>query len=259
MQGLHALLAALGEQALQSHNREQYRNAWLSRVVPYFGFDAAIVLSTGDAQNYATTAFNADPNPLARNAASYVAEFSREELARAMAGRTVLDEEIFTTARREQLRAYRDYCIPQGLKSSALRVWMRDGTIYFVFLGGHATAPLRENVLRNLDAVFPVIALGECLQANEPRETPQGVINLNCLSPAEASVVSLARRGLTNREIGKVLGVQQVTVRNQLSTSYHKLGVSNRTQLAYLLSVDEGEPASKQRGARSAVQQVLSK
>lgn len=51
------------------------------------------------------------------------------------------------------------------------------------------------------------------------------------LTPAEAEVVALLSRGLSNREIAAALGKSEGTVKNQLSAVYRKLGVNNRMRL----------------------------
>jgi DNA-binding NarL/FixJ family response regulator len=51
------------------------------------------------------------------------------------------------------------------------------------------------------------------------------------LSRAEAAVVALLARGLSNGEIAREQGKSLGTVKNQLSSAYRKLGVTSRTRL----------------------------
>ncbi|MBI2511738.1 MAG: helix-turn-helix transcriptional regulator [Opitutae bacterium] len=51
------------------------------------------------------------------------------------------------------------------------------------------------------------------------------------LTPAEAEVVAQAVRGLTNKEIARALRKSELTVRNQLTAVYRKLGLKRRLQL----------------------------
>ncbi|MCM2390761.1 helix-turn-helix transcriptional regulator [Streptomyces albipurpureus] len=60
------------------------------------------------------------------------------------------------------------------------------------------------------------------------------------LTEAEHRVVRLVLRGLTNAQIGETLRVTRRTVETHLTSSYKKLGVSRRTQLAARLA--EGDP-----------------
>ncbi|MEU3600983.1 AAA family ATPase [Streptomyces sp. NPDC006798] len=60
------------------------------------------------------------------------------------------------------------------------------------------------------------------------------------LTDAEHRVVRLVLQGLTNAEIGETLRVTRRTVETHLTSSYKKLGVSRRTQLAVRLAA--GEP-----------------
>lgn len=61
-----------------------------------------------------------------------------------------------------------------------------------------------------------------------PHQSGGGVVKL---TPAEAAVVAQAVRGLTNREIARTLRKSELTVRNQLTAVYRKLGLKRRLHL----------------------------
>ncbi|MBL9218685.1 MAG: response regulator transcription factor [Opitutaceae bacterium] len=63
---------------------------------------------------------------------------------------------------------------------------------------------------------------------------PNGAVQL---SRAEAAVVALLTRGLSNGEIARAQGKSLGTIKNQLSSAYRKLGVRSRTRL---MAVFEG-------------------
>ena len=54
------------------------------------------------------------------------------------------------------------------------------------------------------------------------------------LSPREREIVAAVARGLSNRDIAISTGIAQQTVKNHLSTIFHKLNVRSRVQLAIL-------------------------
>ncbi len=56
------------------------------------------------------------------------------------------------------------------------------------------------------------------------------------LTAAEHRVALHAARGLPYKEIAALTGVSPATIRNQLHTAYHKLGVTNKTALALALA-----------------------
>lgn len=56
----------------------------------------------------------------------------------------------------------------------------------------------------------------------------------NLLSKRELDVVRSLAEGLTNREIGKKLGLSQHTIKNYLFRVFDKLGVSSRVELLFL-------------------------
>lgn len=62
----------------------------------------------------------------------------------------------------------------------------------------------------------------------QPHHESEGVVKL---TPAEAAVVAQVVRGLTNRQIARVLRKSEPTVKNQLGSVYRKLGLKRRLQL----------------------------
>ena len=54
------------------------------------------------------------------------------------------------------------------------------------------------------------------------------------LSPRELDVLRALVEGISNRQIGELLGVEEVTVKLHLRRIYKKVGVSNRTQAVKL-------------------------
>jgi DNA-binding NarL/FixJ family response regulator len=58
----------------------------------------------------------------------------------------------------------------------------------------------------------------------------------NRITKREAEVVRLVGEGLSNREIGQRLGLTEHTVKNYLVRVFDKLGVSNRVELARVVS-----------------------
>jgi len=69
----------------------------------------------------------------------------------------------------------------------------------------------------------------------------------NRMTKREADVVRLAVEGLSNREIGRELGLTEHTVKNYLFRIFDKLGVSNRVEL--VLSCLRQEEAAREEAA----------
>ena len=53
-----------------------------------------------------------------------------------------------------------------------------------------------------------------------------------CLTAKEGQVATLVWQGLTNREIAKLVGTTEQVVKNYLRTTFDKLGVWSRLELA---------------------------
>ena len=67
------------------------------------------------------------------------------------------------------------------------------------------------------------------------------------LSPKEIRIAILVWQGLTNREIGKMVGTTEQVVKNRLRSTFDKLGVWSRLELAMYVATHGGKewPASE--------------
>ncbi|MBM9467113.1 response regulator transcription factor [Nakamurella leprariae] len=65
---------------------------------------------------------------------------------------------------------------------------------------------------------------------------------LTTLTPRERQVLELLTTGLTNRAIGRSLGVAEKTVKNTVTSVLAKLGVHSRTEAAVALTVQRLAP-----------------
>jgi DNA-binding CsgD family transcriptional regulator len=60
--------------------------------------------------------------------------------------------------------------------------------------------------------------------------------DINCLTPREIQIAELVAKGLTNAEIGKVLWIQENSVKQALKRMFRKLNVSSRAEMVAHLS-----------------------
>lgn len=58
------------------------------------------------------------------------------------------------------------------------------------------------------------------------------VVDDTILTASEQETTDLLKEGHSNKEIARILGVEEVTIKKRLGRIYRKLGVSNRTQAA---------------------------
>lgn len=68
---------------------------------------------------------------------------------------------------------------------------------------------------------------------------------MNVLSPREVEVIEIAALGLTNAQVADRLSVSVHAVKFHLASIYRKLGVTNRTEAAfvYLRRDERGHPS----------------
>jgi DNA-binding NarL/FixJ family response regulator len=60
------------------------------------------------------------------------------------------------------------------------------------------------------------------------------------LTTKEAQVAGLVWQGLTNREIGKIMGTTEQVIKNHLRSTFDKLGVWSRLELAMYVASHGG-------------------
>ncbi|MGD2178512.1 MAG: response regulator transcription factor [Anaerolineae bacterium] len=86
-----------------------------------------------------------------------------------------------------------------------------------------------RTVYRGESALSPSIASKVVRQATRGR--PAGAADqVEPLTPREIDVLRLVARGMTNREVGRQLGISHRTVQGHLASVYGKLAVSSRTE-----------------------------
>jgi DNA-binding NarL/FixJ family response regulator len=61
------------------------------------------------------------------------------------------------------------------------------------------------------------------------------------LTPKEIQVSTLVWEGLTNREIGKLMGTSEQVIKNHLRSTFDKLGVWSRLELAMYVAGHGGK------------------
>lgn len=62
-----------------------------------------------------------------------------------------------------------------------------------------------------------------------------------CLTMKETQVATLVWQGLTNRQIAKLIGTSEQVVKNYLRTTFDKLGVWSRLELALYVANHGGD------------------
>ena len=61
------------------------------------------------------------------------------------------------------------------------------------------------------------------------------------LTPKEIQVATLVWEGLTNREIGRIMGTSEQVIKNHLRSTFDKLGVWSRLELAMYVAAHGGK------------------
>jgi DNA-binding CsgD family transcriptional regulator len=172
-------------------------------------------------------------------------------------------EDMFTTRERDQLPLFTEILHPAGIRQYlACIVNHRGQPLSVLTLSRHDPRPrFTEADKARLHKVCGVLALAEvvarvsastpapmCLAESEQHtgaavrdstvpscELPRAVTRSFAISNAEHRVLALMERGLTNAEIGQVLGRSPNTVRNTLASAFRKLDVTRRSEAVYQL------------------------
>jgi DNA-binding CsgD family transcriptional regulator len=106
----------------------------------------------------------------------------------------------------------------------------------------------RVHLREGLDLAHEIGGLGLADRARDELITAGGrprrdaIRGRDALTPSELRVAQLAAAGQTNRQIAQALFVTRRTVETHLTSSYEKLGINSRSELAAAL--DEGHPVA---------------
>jgi DNA-binding CsgD family transcriptional regulator len=201
------------------------------------GFDLGSILVAAPGEPWTIAGEIDDSRPLAQNYWRYAAEMSAVEVAR-LAGPIVRAEQVFERRRRETLAIFREFLTPRGLHEVLVASWLADGRVFGLGVT-RAGQAFTDRELMRLSAVLPHVraamraaasmsgAAGDYPGAGDGG--PWG------LTAAQERTMALAVRGLTNDEIANLRGVSINTVRNALVGVFEKVGVSSRTELAFVV------------------------
>jgi DNA-binding NarL/FixJ family response regulator len=77
------------------------------------------------------------------------------------------------------------------------------------------------------------------------------------LTPKEVQVALMVWQGLTNREIGKHMGTSEQVIKNHLRSTFDKLGVWSRLELAMYIASHGGQSWPMKVEARSPENQSV--
>jgi DNA-binding CsgD family transcriptional regulator len=197
------------------------------------------ILSVTPGQDWTLNGQLEDNEILRRNHWRYATEMQPDELQR-LTGSFCLDTELFERARRERMAVYEDFMRPNRQAGFIARYWFMDSRLWGMGMSRSSTqfgALERER----LDALFPhvraALRAGALLGGDRASGDPWS------LTPAEEKVMSLVTRGLTNGEAARLLGISPNTLRNTLARVFAKVGVSRRSELAFIVGGGAGDGA----------------
>lgn len=142
-----------------------------------------------------------------------------------------LDLDVFDASERRNLPLYAEMIRPQRINSQVItHLKFRGRPLGIVHLCRHGvTGRYRSGDAEVMGALVPLLSLAMASIEPAPVITAG---RLAQLSPREQQVAQLVCRGLTNREVARLLGTSAHTVRNQLHSLFERLGLSNRAELA---------------------------
>ena len=133
-----------------------------------------------------------------------------------------------------------------GLPTRVLMLTLHDLPAYVreALTAGAAGYVLKDTAIDDLQAAIVRVAQGQtalplnlvsaALRAPEPAERDPAA--LSSLTAREREIVGLIAEGMTNKEIGRHLGISPATVKAHVERLIAKLGVTDRTQAAVLAS-----------------------
>lgn len=198
-----------------------------------FGFDVAGIHSAAPGEPWTRGPEKGNTSIFLANNWRYVAQIGPEEAQRVSRG-FALDTDVFNARRRERLAIYQEFVYPNHIASGVLRFWVMDGRVWIMALCRDRPHSFGRAIAR-LDLLFPHLRAAIRAAAWWAKDAERGdPPEAWELTPRQERIVSLVTRGLTNQETASLLGLSAHTVRNALVDVFQKLGVSRRSELAFL-------------------------
>jgi len=239
----------IAELALSCDDQAAFRDELLDRLDQLIGFDLASIHAGRDPRQVSMRMRGYDVDLVAERLLDYMLEFEPGELAAAEGGRPLVDTEVLSSRRREQLSLYREQLRPHGVSVMVTAIW-RDQVAGFGFHLARCGRgrKFRRCEIQTLEQVLPAIKLAESYMAARALASSHPATrsfdawaDQVGLTRAERRVAELAVRGFQNPEIATMLGVSSLTVRNQLGAVFRKADVSNRSELAFVCTSSQGD------------------
>lgn len=118
-----------------------------------------------------------------------------------------------------------------GFNPAGLRGVPASGSLFILLQSKQQqppTAPLAESTI---EIMLPYMHMAwSTVVMDDRKEDISAVGNMSSLSPREQQVLQWVREGKTNHEIGHILAISPLTVKNHVQKILRKLGVANRAQ-----------------------------
>lgn len=242
-------MVQLASLASECATREEYdaaRTSWLEAQAPcdtiYFG----PAPEEGPVRPVVTRVDPAYTAACEAKRGRYAEDLARLDAVAVERGGVAIDVEHLSAKERVARPFYGEVVAGLGLRTVGIAVpLLRGRRVASIYFGYTRHSERSLAALRRLSGALPILALGEVAHPQRADDPPPGG-DLG-LSRRERQIAAYASRGLTNREIGAIVGTAPTTVKNQIAAILRKVGAANRTELAWLLSSGGAEPPPSSR------------
>jgi len=213
----------------------EYERALFEVLGRTIGFEVAFCLRSGSL-GPVTPGFQSSLRAAVRGRwDAYREDFRAVEGRARREGRVVVDRDVLGARKLERTAVYQEVMRPHGGESSLVAYLGAGSRVVAGVVLGRTRARFKAAEVERLRSAISVLTVCElAVGQGKPRDS-------DLLSRREREILSYLRLGYTNREIGIALGTSFRTVRNQLSRTFEKLGVSTRAEaVARSFSFDLG-------------------
>jgi DNA-binding CsgD family transcriptional regulator len=229
----HEIAEAVAETSCAAELGQLVMNA-IDRMVEC---DLGSIISAAPGREFVIDGQKEDNSVLCANFWRYAQEMVPGEVEQ-LSRRFSLDTELFAAPRRERISVYREFIRPNRQREFIARSWVADGRMWGVGMT-RSRSSFSDRERARLEALFPHVRAAlrlKCLRAERADDYPgAGAGGPWSLTSAEERTMSLVVRGLTNKEAARLLGTSPNTVRNTLANVFRKVGVSRRSELAFMV------------------------